>query len=82
IFLDDGLSEDELDLISGVYKVFTGNHKGKSVQESHLSWWPKHSIWAKSGLDMGYWSESSERWFLLQLESIRAGNTILRSGQE
>ena len=97
IFLDDGLSEDELDLISGVYKVFTGkflqcinismilipgDRKGKGVQESHLSWWPKHSIWARSGLDMGYWSESSERWFLLRLESIRAGNATLRSGQE
>ncbi|KAF8234282.1 hypothetical protein L208DRAFT_1262528 [Tricholoma matsutake] len=61
IFLDDGLSDDKLDLILGVYKVFTGI----GIQESHMSWWPKHSIWAKSGLDMGYWSESLERWFLL-----------------
>ncbi|KAF8220650.1 hypothetical protein L208DRAFT_1114604, partial [Tricholoma matsutake] len=36
IFLDDGLSDDELDFISGVYKVFTGI----GVQESHMSWWP------------------------------------------
>lgn len=55
---------------------------GKGKQDSHLSWWPKHSAWAKSGLDIGFWSNSCEKWFQLRLERIRAGNANLRSGQE
>jgi hypothetical protein len=47
-----------------------------------LSWWPKHSAWIKSGLDVGYWSESCERWFQIRLENIRSGDAKLRSGQE
>jgi len=52
------------------------------VQDSHLSWWPKHSVWIKSGLDVGFWSEGCENWFQLRLEGIRVGNAGLRSGQE
>jgi hypothetical protein len=52
------------------------------MQDSHLSWWPKHSAWIKSGLDVGYWSGNCERWFQIRLENIRLGDTKLRSGQE
>jgi len=52
------------------------------MQDSHLSWWPKQSAWVKSGLDVGYWSESCETWFGLRLKSIRSGEADLRSGQQ
>jgi hypothetical protein len=28
-----------------------------------LYWWPKPSIWAASGFNLGYWSEVAEDWF-------------------
>ena len=55
---------------------------GKGAQDSHLSWWPKHSAWVKSGLDIGFWSDSCEKWFQLRLQSIRAGGANLRSGHD
>lgn len=55
---------------------------GKGAQNSHLSWWPKHSAWVKSSLDIGFWSDICEKWFQLRLESIRAGSAKLRSGQD
>lgn len=94
VFWDDDLSEDELDLICGVYKVFTGGLQhwfavvclfalllGKGLQDSHMSWWPKHSTWIKSSLNTGYWSDTCEKWFQLRLSSIRSGEASLRSGQ-
>jgi hypothetical protein len=39
-FRDDKLGEDEMDLICGVYKVYTG----LQTQCSDSSWWPKQSV--------------------------------------
>ena len=55
---------------------------GKGTQDSHLSWWPKHSVWSKSGLDIGFWTEGCEKWFQMRLDKIRAGEAKLRSAQE
>lgn len=27
------------------------------------SWWPKHTAWVGSGLDVGYWAPFCEEWF-------------------
>ncbi|TDL15454.1 hypothetical protein BD410DRAFT_699480, partial [Rickenella mellea] len=69
---------DELDLISGVYRVFTGN----GLQTSASSWWPRHSAWQKGALNVGYWSPDCERWFQKRLEMIRDGKADLRSANE
>ena len=47
-----------------------------------MSWWPKHSAWVKSGLDIGFWTEGCEEWFQKRLQDIRAGDAKLRSAHE
>ena len=74
---DDDLSEDELNLICGVYRV-----KTQGNQTSDSSWWPKHSVWMNSGLNVGYWSPACENWFQLRLDTIRAGTARLRTSTE
>jgi hypothetical protein len=88
-FCDDDLSEDELDLICGVYRVYTGNAvlipddvnslncciEGSGDQVSHLSWWPKHSTWVKSLFNVGYWTPLAEDWFQKRLAEIRSNQT-------
>jgi hypothetical protein len=63
---DDELSDDELNLICGVYKVFTGKQYqmyqwpvpkygymlGSGKQDSHESWWPKPNAWEKCSLNI------------------------------
>jgi len=46
---------------------------GQIDQSSDKSWWPKHSVWEKSGLNVGYWTRDCEIWFKNRLEAIRAG---------
>jgi hypothetical protein len=93
---DDELSDDELNLICGVYKVFTGKqyqtHQwhvikygytlGSGKQDSHESWWPKPNAWEKCSLNIGQWTDKCETWFQIRLEKIRSGNAQLRTGQE
>ena len=74
---DDELSDDELNLICGVYMV-----KTQGNQKSDSSWWPKHSAWMNSGLNVGYWSPACEDWFQRRLDSIRTGTARLRTSTE
>jgi hypothetical protein len=74
---DDHLSEDELNLICGVYKVHT-----QSNQTSDSSWWPKHSVWMASRLNVGYWSVGCETWFQMRLDAIRNGTAHFRTAAE
>jgi hypothetical protein len=74
---DNDLSEDELNLICGVYRVKTQDN-----QMSDSLWWPKHSVWMNSGLNVGYWSPACENWFQLRLDTIRAGTARLRMSAE
>ncbi|KAJ7666076.1 hypothetical protein DFH06DRAFT_984622 [Mycena polygramma] len=56
-YWDDALTEDEIDLICGVYVVAIGQ------QKKAVSWWPKPSAFSSSGLNIGWWSPDCERWF-------------------
>jgi hypothetical protein len=76
---DDDLSEEELALICGVYKVDTLS--GVNSQ-SHSSWWPKHTTWMCSVYNVGYWSPANENWFQRRLDLIRAGNADLKTSQQ
>ncbi|KZP26418.1 hypothetical protein FIBSPDRAFT_732308 [Athelia psychrophila] len=72
---DDQLSDEELDLICGVYKVYTG-HRVFANQQAHFSWWPKHSTWMKSSMNVGWWTATCETWYqnrLKQLETMQQG---------
>ncbi|TFK79266.1 hypothetical protein K466DRAFT_442732, partial [Polyporus arcularius HHB13444] len=67
VLFDDQLTVDEMDIICGVYKVFTDT---TFKQTADLSWWPKDSMWANSGLDVRYWSSACEDWFQQRLRHI------------
>ncbi|KAF9488644.1 hypothetical protein BDN71DRAFT_1345564, partial [Pleurotus eryngii] len=71
-YVDDALTEYELDLIIGNYKV--------SVAE--LSWWPKHWNFTNTSLDMHIWTQNAEDWFQHRLERIRDGTAPLRTSHE
>ncbi|TFK85718.1 hypothetical protein K466DRAFT_494187 [Polyporus arcularius HHB13444] len=69
-FVDDGLSEEELDIISGVYRVYTDQLN----QTADVSWWPKHKHWIKyAGQNVGIWTQWNEKWFCDHLQSIHEG---------
>lgn len=57
-------------------------HEGRGEQTSHSSWWPKHSAWSLSGLNLGYWAPHCETWFQKRLSEIRAGTATLRTGKQ
>ncbi|TDL13537.1 hypothetical protein BD410DRAFT_701897, partial [Rickenella mellea] len=66
-WLDDELSESEIDFICGTYKMFTA---GAVPQRE--SWWPRPNAWEGSGLNVGYWSETCEEWYQRRLAEIRS----------
>jgi hypothetical protein len=58
-FLDDGVSDETLDCISGVYHVL----QGRKNCVSHSSWWPKHGIFMKSGRFSDQWTPDAENFY-------------------
>ncbi|KIJ49397.1 hypothetical protein M422DRAFT_160667, partial [Sphaerobolus stellatus SS14] len=76
-FWDDSLTEEEIDILCGVYRLQTGNGN----QESYVSWWPRPSAWRGSGLNVGYWSPACESWFKRRLEQIQNGTAEMRSAK-
>ncbi|TCD65770.1 hypothetical protein EIP91_002209 [Steccherinum ochraceum] len=54
------LTEEEEDMICGMYKVYTGRG---GMQTEDASWWPKQSVWLKGGLSAGQWTDDCETWF-------------------
>ena len=43
---------------------------GIGVQTEEVSWWPKHSVWKKGGLNVGYWTPQYEQWFQMRCTAI------------
>ncbi|KAG2114195.1 uncharacterized protein F5147DRAFT_630736 [Suillus discolor] len=68
---DDILTDDEVDLICGVYYVAVEDDRQK--QWTTLSWWPRPNVFNKCSLWTGYWNTSCEFWFQRRLDSIRCG---------
>ncbi|THH23040.1 hypothetical protein EUX98_g8139 [Antrodiella citrinella] len=64
---DDKLSEEEQDLICGLYKVYTDD-SGKQTEDA--SWWPKQSVWLRCGLYTGFWSADCEAWYQARSNAI------------
>ncbi|KAJ7816886.1 hypothetical protein B0H13DRAFT_1663127 [Mycena leptocephala] len=83
-YWDDVLTEQEIDLICGVYEIATGrvNKITEEHQTSHLSWWPMPHAFAQSGLNIGWWSPDCERWFQERLRHIQSGNAALHNQTE
>ena len=40
----------------------------------NLSWWPKDTIWATGGYNVGYWPANAELWFKRRIDEIRDNN--------
>jgi hypothetical protein len=43
------------------------------AQVSFLSWWPSASTWRDSGMNVGYWTSSNEKWFRDRRDKILRG---------
>ncbi|KAI0709811.1 hypothetical protein C8Q76DRAFT_566295, partial [Earliella scabrosa] len=69
---------DELDVICGVYKVYTD----QSNQTSDKSWWPKHRHWVDAGFYTGRWTAWEEEWFSQHLHGILQGKEVPRSAKD
>ncbi|KAJ6597166.1 hypothetical protein DFH09DRAFT_1023809 [Mycena vulgaris] len=71
-YWDDCLTEQEVDLICGVYHVTTGMFiSGR--QTSTKSWWPRPPVLAKSVLNVGWWTPMCEIWFQQRLRKSETG---------
>jgi hypothetical protein len=90
-YLFDTLTQEEIEILCGLYYVGTGmylprNHNltclnhlftGRGEQTTTLSWWPTPMLWSTSGLDVGYWTHSAEKMFQSRLTAIRTGRAKL-----
>ncbi|EGO04623.1 hypothetical protein SERLA73DRAFT_38141, partial [Serpula lacrymans var. lacrymans S7.3] len=76
-FINDCLSQDELDFISGIYNVYTGN----GPQTSQSSWWLKNLTFMGGGLNHGFWLSSAEKWFCVHLDHITNNTADLRAAK-
>ncbi|KAL0572756.1 hypothetical protein V5O48_009205 [Marasmius crinis-equi] len=77
-FWDDRLTEEEVNLVCGVYEVATGPVLGNgTIQTAEVSWFPKPGAWKGSGLNHGYWSRDAEIWYRDRLQKIQGGNAQL-----
>ena len=88
-YLDDQLTESEIDVICGVYHVLTSmwsvlafawsDITDRSAtaqhtdQEKHQSWWPRPNSWSNCPFDTGFWTPMAESWFQSRLKKMRAG---------
>ncbi|KAH9921087.1 hypothetical protein B0H21DRAFT_767080 [Amylocystis lapponica] len=59
LYVDDDLSENETDMICGVYHVYSQD-TGRQIE-------------LRCGLNVGYWSQQCEDWFQKRLALIRSG---------
>ncbi|KAF8057800.1 hypothetical protein FPV67DRAFT_1677025 [Lyophyllum atratum] len=66
-FIDDSLTEIELNLLSGTYVCHTGIH----TQTSHRSWWPMTFTFEGSGEDYSRWNIHREDAFIARLDEIK-----------
>ncbi|KAG1722729.1 uncharacterized protein EDB91DRAFT_1088023 [Suillus paluster] len=77
-YLSDTLSDDEINILCGVYHIATG----RGNQTAISSWWPTPKQWSSSGLDVGYWNHSAENVFQSRLKAIREGRAELRGAKQ
>lgn len=91
---DDRLTQEEEDLMCGVYRVETSKpnrsvHAGtfpsllvgrtNPKEVVYVSWWPRPSSFSRAGFNVGYWSKDCEKWFQNRLAELRNGRAKTRS---
>ncbi|KDR64960.1 hypothetical protein GALMADRAFT_149128 [Galerina marginata CBS 339.88] len=73
-FIDDAVTTDQLDVVSGVFLVDTDGTAGAARMEAHKSFWPKQSTWFTTGYAGDQWLPPAEQWFIPRLRSLIQGN--------
>jgi len=71
LFVDDQLSDQELDLICGTYDVGTGNRRDQVA-----SLFPKANIWEGSRYNVRHWNQDCEDFYLCRRADIMQGNGV------
>lgn len=83
---EDKLSEQEIDLLCGVYRL-ESQGRGKLLslqvkldanpstghQPTVVSWFPRSAKWFDSGYSVGQWTHECETWFQAHVREIQAG---------
>ncbi|KAG2343149.1 hypothetical protein BDR05DRAFT_885107 [Suillus weaverae] len=67
-YYDNGLSEEEIDFMCGMYYI---DHC--KFYSSIVSWWPWPNAWNTLGLNVGFWSAHCENWFQGCLGNLQEG---------
>jgi len=70
VFLDDFVSDENLETISGVYHVRVNVVNSDGV--AHCSWWPKHQTWTGTGLVGDQWSPRAEKFYQDRCDDLAA----------
>ncbi|KAK7031254.1 hypothetical protein VNI00_013505 [Paramarasmius palmivorus] len=81
-YWDDQLTEEELDLICGLYDVEVERKKDGTFQLCKKSWWPKPTSWKNTGFSLGHWSPDAEAWYKERLKAIKSGAAKLYTNRE
>ncbi|KAJ7823324.1 hypothetical protein B0H14DRAFT_2370220 [Mycena olivaceomarginata] len=70
-YWDDYLTDQEIDLICGVYHISTGKKQASIFCTTARSWWPRPSAMEQSGLNVGWWTPLCEQWFEKRLKELQ-----------
>ncbi|KAJ7100588.1 hypothetical protein B0H15DRAFT_770393 [Mycena belliarum] len=60
----------------------TSNKEADGYQLKYISWWPKPTAFALSGLNTGWWNANCERWFIKRLKEMETMRVKLHTYTE
>ncbi|KAK0436976.1 uncharacterized protein EV420DRAFT_1280911 [Desarmillaria tabescens] len=67
---EETLTEDQIDLLCGVYRVYrsAAGSAGSLTFTQDLSWFPRQCSFRNSSLDLGHWSPDAEDWYQCRVQ--------------
>ncbi|KAK0498534.1 hypothetical protein EDD18DRAFT_1158122 [Armillaria luteobubalina] len=68
------LSESQMDVICGVYKVYNRSSNGYTLTQD-ISWFPKDDSFKKSALNVGFWTADTEQWYTRRVDMYLSGDS-------
>jgi hypothetical protein len=75
-FVDDFITENDVDIVSGVYRVATSKC---GASTSDLSWWPKYGTWMRTGFFTDQWAPNAESFYVRRVQSLQKKNWELKT---
>ncbi|KAK7030162.1 hypothetical protein R3P38DRAFT_2524007, partial [Favolaschia claudopus] len=80
---DDQLTEDEIDIVCGVYHIATGQrdpNQPRGRQITTRSWWPRPSAFFRnSALAIGWWTPACESFYARRVTMYKEGTLKLET---